>query len=1094
MHGRFWLAALCPVLLAACGRHAAVPDGTVVISETVTLTRDRAGDSATRELTIKDDAIVIVFVDEQLTDVKLKIAAFAANGKPVGLAEVENHLAGAGIELAALPVPEGAHVIVTLTAAPDTKTPGSVAVRARLYNEGAESKPEHAALIAAAKAWSDATNVSARALAHENTSHADMDHAIEMLESQHGDAALTAVARLVRANLLQRSHDSREAYAEARRAAAAFAHLQKPDAHGVARANYLEALALIDIAGGSGPGTPTPDAARKLARASLDALSAPTSALAPVERARAFNALVQLDEAMMMADAAFQHLESARASFEAAGHTEGELEMRCAIATLLVDLGQFADAARAFDKLLPELDALSDPELRVKTLIAAARAQSFSGRTDEGAELMMKTLALARANHLRRQEATALLGLGYVYQNRSDEMQATAFFEEALKIARAGNYVDELVEGLQAAGATARARGDFERARTLHEEAVRRSSGPVLEVRSRFDLAVDIYRTGDVAGSIAMLRKGLAIDLGDPRSHIYSDGKFILAQYLAEYEKSTPQDLADALRLNAEARDTSARVRDEWRVIRSWRVAGQIDAQMGRSAKALSDYERTFTMSRDFRRRSASTEARSAMLLDEQMAFRGYLDLVFAGVVKRGANIPGDATSAELAAMRHLERARQESFGALRVGALDAKAGAHVDELLEKMAQKSLRIATLVNGARSDSQTTELHDLQLAMSGLHAELDQARTSAAATLPPVSSWRPLAPGTVQVSYALTNQHVYAFVRSAAGTRITMLAPGRAEIEAQLTEFSKLDVRTSSKEVEAGLERIAATLMPAGLLPEKSTAVEIVAEGRIASVPFPALRSPASPQRRLVETHEIAMLTSLFGVDEAPRQRQSRPFRFVALASGNGTYRAAVEIDPAPRLHAATKEISIAAALFSARDPAARIKLLTGADGSAATLRDIWASGADVVHFATHALADLRQPVASLLVLPATDANGRATYLTAGQVQAWRGDAELVFLSACESAIGPPQFAVGMPGLQRAFLRAGARGVIATLAPIEDVFAQQFAADFYSRYTAGESAARALSETQRAWLVPDSRLSAEDQLRRRITALSHAYFAG
>jgi CHAT domain-containing protein len=237
----------------------------------------------------------------------------------------------------------------------------------------------------------------------------------------------------------------------------------------------------------------------------------------------------------------------------------------------------------------------------------------------------------------------------------------------------------------------------------------------------------------------------------------------------------------------------------------------------------------------------------------------------------------------------------------------------------------------------------------------------------------------------------------------------------------------------------------------------------------------------------------MVTTLLGVDEAPRQANARPYRFVALASGQGTYRAAADIDPTPQLQAATTEISTAAAMFTSHDPAARIKLLTGAAGSAATMRDIWASGADVVHFATHALADLHQPIASLLVLPAVDANGKATYLTAGQVQAWRGDTELVFLSACESAIGPPQYAAGMPGLQRAFLRAGARGVIATLAPIEDVLAQQFSADFYAYYTAGASAVKALSETQRAWLAPAPGVSEADQLRRRITALSHAYFA-
>ena len=83
---------------------------------------------------------------------------------------------------------------------------------------------------------------------------------------------------------------------------------------------------------------------------------------------------------------------------------------------------------------------------------------------------------------------------------------------------------------------------------------------------------------------------------------------------------------------------------------------------------------------------------------------------------------------------------------------------------------------------------------------------------------------------------------------------------------------------------------------------------------------------------------------------------------------------------------------------------------------------------------------------------------------------------------------------MPGLQRAFLRAGARGVIATLAPVEDIFEQQFAADFYRRYTSGDPAVRALSETQREWLEPKAGLSRTEQLRRRITALSHAYFSG
>jgi CHAT domain-containing protein len=236
----------------------------------------------------------------------------------------------------------------------------------------------------------------------------------------------------------------------------------------------------------------------------------------------------------------------------------------------------------------------------------------------------------------------------------------------------------------------------------------------------------------------------------------------------------------------------------------------------------------------------------------------------------------------------------------------------------------------------------------------------------------------------------------------------------------------------------------------------------------------------------------MITSMFSSEPVPRAKSARPFRLVALASGTSGLRSVPVINPVAKLRAASTEIRSVASFFSASDPGANIRLMVAPEGSAAELRRIWSSGADVVHFATHALADLRQPLASLLVLPATDANGAPTYLTAGQVEGWRGDAGLVFLSACDSAIGPPRYAGGMPGLQRAFLRAGAHGVIATLWPIEDVMAQEFSADFYRRYTKGQSAAQALGETQRDWMTPKPGLSDEDQARRRITALAHGFY--
>jgi CHAT domain-containing protein len=1088
-----WAAVLGMALLASCGRHDALPDGTAVIDETVTLTRGAASDAATREFAVNDDSIVVAFADEQLTNVQLKIGA-TDGGTALDSVEVENNLTGSGTEVAVLSVPEGAHVTVTLSSALDANTPGAVPLRVKLYSKAAASDPQFSALLAAARHWSDATTSAARPDSARKTGLADINQAIAGLETEHGDAALAAQARLIKARMLQFFKiDLREARAEAQRAAVAFMKLPRPDLLDAARANYIEALVLSEMSGDSASKNPDSEEARALARQSLETLGASGSAFGPIEKARAIAALGMLDLDLTLTGDASKHFEQARAMYQSAGYVSGERDMRFSLPMALVEDGRFAEASAAYAPLVPELDQIADPEFRVVSYIAVTRAQSMSGNVDVSVPLMLKALKLAREYQLRMQEATVLESLGFVYSNRGDVKQASAFLAQALKI------MSELTDGAEyafalaaAAGAT-RMDGDLDRAFELASEAVRRSSIPIAKARTPNELAMVYRAKGDLPRAIAELRKAMAVDLGDPHHHAHTDARLFIAMMQIDYEPSTPADLAEAGKLLREGLATSIRAQDPARQIQAYRHLGHLYARLGKNAAALENFDRALALAQQLRARSSSTEVRASMLRDEQGAFRGYLEVSFADVARRPPGTLVAASPTELAALRRLENARRASFGALRVGALDAATSAHVDDLLAQMGQKSLRIATLLDAKLDAAQTAELQSLQLDMSRLHAELDNIRWSAASPLSP-SSWRALAPGAAQLSYVLAQKRVYVLVRSDSGTRMTVLAPTRDELEKQLAELAALDVRTASPAIERKLEELSAALLPPGLLPKESTSVDIVAEGRIASVSFPALRSPTDPQRRLVDTHDIVMVTSLFDVDEAPRPKAARPFRFVALASGHGTYRDAAQIDPTPKLQMATKEINVAAGLFTARDAGATIKLLTGADGNAAALRDIWATGADVVHFATHALADLRQPIASLLVLPATDEDGQATYLTAGQVQGWRGDTELVFLSACESAIGPPQFAVGMPGLQRAFLRAGARGVIATLAPIEDVLAQQFAADFYTRYTSGEPAARALSATQRAWLVPDPKLSAADQLRRRITALSHAYFSG
>jgi CHAT domain-containing protein len=123
----------------------------------------------------------------------------------------------------------------------------------------------------------------------------------------------------------------------------------------------------------------------------------------------------------------------------------------------------------------------------------------------------------------------------------------------------------------------------------------------------------------------------------------------------------------------------------------------------------------------------------------------------------------------------------------------------------------------------------------------------------------------------------------------------------------------------------------------------------------------------------------------------------------------------------------------------------------------------AQGARVVHFACHARADGVDPLGSgLLLAPAGSDAGLLT--AADVVSKWRLRADVVMLSACETAVGQVRRYEGMYGLARAFLFAGARSVGASLWRVEDVSTARLMGAFYRGYVAGVGKAEALRRAQ------------------------------
>jgi CHAT domain-containing protein len=105
---------------------------------------------------------------------------------------------------------------------------------------------------------------------------------------------------------------------------------------------------------------------------------------------------------------------------------------------------------------------------------------------------------------------------------------------------------------------------------------------------------------------------------------------------------------------------------------------------------------------------------------------------------------------------------------------------------------------------------------------------------------------------------------------------------------------------------------------------------------------------------------------------------------------------------------------------------------------------------IVHFATHGLINTTRPELSGLALSLVDSQGRSRegFLRLNTIYNMRLSADLVVLSACQSALGKEIAGEGLVGLTRGFMYAGAKRVIASLWQVSDAATAELMKKFYA----------------------------------------------
>jgi CHAT domain-containing protein len=124
------------------------------------------------------------------------------------------------------------------------------------------------------------------------------------------------------------------------------------------------------------------------------------------------------------------------------------------------------------------------------------------------------------------------------------------------------------------------------------------------------------------------------------------------------------------------------------------------------------------------------------------------------------------------------------------------------------------------------------------------------------------------------------------------------------------------------------------------------------------------------------------------------------------------------------------------------------------------------GADEITIHAHGLVDAALPDASFLAL-SPEPDGRFALTTADVSKAHFTTSPLIVLAACHSASAAPVLHETW-SLPAAFVRAGARAVIASAAPIPDGDAPAFFDAVRDKVRTGMSVAVALRDVRREWL--------------------------
>ncbi len=274
-------------------------------------------------------------------------------------------------------------------------------------------------------------------------------------------------------------------------------------------------------------------------------------------------------------------------------------------------------------------------------------------------------------------------------------------------------------------------------------------------------------------------------------------------------------------------------------------------------------------------------------------------------------------------------------------------------------------------------------------------------------------------------------------------VTIPLPGESEIRALVEHYQAGLEKDRTLDRAAGARLFDMLLGKVARRPGGRYA--IVPDGPLYGLNLETL--PAGPDGHYWLEDATVMVTPSLDLLLARREEAGRNRRLLVVGDAD-------EWDDAfPKLPNAGREIEGIEKSF----PAGARLVLSGAAASPAGYQRSRPERFGLIHFDAHATANRDAPLDSAIVLSREGGRGR---LSAKDVLGMRTRAELVTLSACQSAGARTYAGEGLVGLAWAFLESGAGNVIAGLWNVSDYSSPRLMEQLYAGLASGKSPADAL----------------------------------